>query len=67
MLIEKGRCPKCLSTKNKVEDLLPNVSLRQAIKHFLESQIQLRSSDNAFGYAPGRKINLIFFSISQLY
>lgn len=52
VLIEKGRCPKCLSTKYKVEDLLPNVSLRQAIKHFLESQSLIRSSDNAFGYAP---------------
>ncbi|KDP34038.1 hypothetical protein JCGZ_07609 [Jatropha curcas] len=52
VLIEKGRCPKCLSTKYGAENLLPNVSLRQAIKHFLESQLPIKSSDNAFGYAP---------------
>ncbi|KAF3446102.1 hypothetical protein FNV43_RR11281 [Rhamnella rubrinervis] len=38
-LLEKATCPKCFSTKCRVEDLLPNVSLRQAIEHFLESQI----------------------------
>ncbi|XP_065849047.1 E3 ubiquitin ligase PARAQUAT TOLERANCE 3-like isoform X2 [Euphorbia lathyris] len=52
VLTEKGRCPKCLSTKFKEENLLPNVSLRQAIEHFLESQILMTSTDKAFGYAP---------------
>ncbi|KAK9274001.1 hypothetical protein L1049_018815 [Liquidambar formosana] len=53
VLVEKARCPKCSSTKCRVEDLLPNVSLRQAIDHFLESQILISGSDNAFGrYAP---------------
>lgn len=53
VLVEKARCPKCYSTKCKVEDLLPNVSLRQAIDHFLESQIPISGSDNAFhGHAP---------------
>ncbi|XP_073315169.1 uncharacterized protein [Primulina huaijiensis] len=39
VLIEEKRCPKCFSTKYNVEDLLPNLSLRQAIERFLESQI----------------------------
>ncbi|XP_057985804.1 E3 ubiquitin ligase PARAQUAT TOLERANCE 3 isoform X2 [Hevea brasiliensis] len=52
VLVEKRSCPKCLSTKYTVKDLLPNVSLRQAIERFLESQILIKSSDNAFGYAP---------------
>ncbi|KAI3694663.1 hypothetical protein L1987_77631 [Smallanthus sonchifolius] len=34
-----ARCPKCSSTKYRVEHLLPNLSLRHAIEHFLESQI----------------------------
>ncbi|KAM0026056.1 putative transcription factor interactor and regulator CCHC(Zn) family [Helianthus debilis subsp. tardiflorus] len=34
-----SRCPKCSSTKYRVEHLLPNLSLRHAIEHFLESQI----------------------------
>lgn len=48
VLLEKGRCPKCLSTRCRVEDLLPNVSLRQAIEHFLESQILTTGSGTAF-------------------
>ncbi|KAI3907830.1 hypothetical protein MKW92_031080 [Papaver armeniacum] len=53
VLDEKARCPKCSSTKCKVEDLLPNVSLRQAIEHFLESQGLMSGSDNIFQkYAP---------------
>ncbi|XP_042498642.1 E3 ubiquitin ligase PQT3-like isoform X2 [Macadamia integrifolia] len=52
-LIEKARCPKCSSTRCGVEDLLPNVSLRQAIDHFLESQVLLSGSDNILPqYAP---------------
>lgn len=39
VLIEEKRCPKCFSTKHNVEDLLPNLSLRQAIERFLESQM----------------------------
>ncbi|XP_024022695.1 E3 ubiquitin ligase PQT3-like isoform X2 [Morus notabilis] len=38
VLLENARCPKCFSAKCRIEDLLPNVSLRQAIEHFLESQ-----------------------------
>lgn len=53
VLVEKARCPKCLSSKCRLEDLLPNVSLRQAIEHFLESQILISSSENAYHrYAP---------------
>lgn len=56
MLVEKARCPKCFSSKCRVEDLLPNVSLRQAIEHFLESQGLSSGSGNVFPrYAPGRK------------
>ncbi|KAL2489592.1 E3 ubiquitin ligase PARAQUAT TOLERANCE 3-like [Forsythia ovata] len=52
-LIEKGRCPKCFSSKCKVEDLLPNLSLRQAIEHCLESQMLDAGLDNAMEkYAP---------------
>ncbi|KAK6140720.1 hypothetical protein DH2020_025538 [Rehmannia glutinosa] len=39
VLIEKGMCPKCYSSKCSVEDLLPNLSLRQAIEHFCEAQM----------------------------
>lgn len=39
MLIAKGMCPKCSSRKCTVRDLLPNLSLRQAIEHLLESQM----------------------------
>ncbi|XVF35274.1 hypothetical protein REPUB_Repub18cG0131500 [Reevesia pubescens] len=53
VLVEKARCPKCFSTKCKVEDLLPNVSLRQAIERFLKSQILFNDSENALHrYAP---------------
>lgn len=57
-LLEKAKCPKCFSTKCRVEDLLPNVSLRQAIEHFLESQIITTGLGIDYQrYAPGR----IFF------
>lgn len=46
VLVEKARCPKCSSSKCRVEDLLPNLSLRQAIEHFLESQMLISGSDN---------------------
>ncbi|CAL5439587.1 unnamed protein product [Camellia sinensis] len=53
VLQEKAKCPKCYSSKCKVEDLLPNLSLRQAIEHFLESQILMSDADNALHkYAP---------------
>lgn len=39
VLIAKGMCPKCSSRKCTVGDLLPNLSLRQAIEHLLESQM----------------------------
>ncbi|XXG81707.1 hypothetical protein AAC387_Pa09g2281 [Persea americana] len=53
VLVKKEKCPKCASTKCQVEDLLPNVSLRQAIEHFLESQVLISGSDNILPkYAP---------------
>ncbi|XP_031270543.1 E3 ubiquitin ligase PQT3-like isoform X2 [Pistacia vera] len=53
VLFEKARCPMCLSSKFKVQDLLPNVSLRQAIEHFLQSQILISGTENALhDYAP---------------
>lgn len=53
-LVEKSRCPKCFSDKCKAKDLLPNISLRQAIEHFLESQMLMAGSEDAFNkYAPG--------------
>ncbi|XP_057502132.1 uncharacterized protein LOC130785940 isoform X2 [Actinidia eriantha] len=53
VLHEKARCPKCYSSKCRIEDLLPNLSLRQAIEHFLESQILTCGADNALDkYAP---------------
>ncbi|KAK4338602.1 hypothetical protein RND71_043089 [Anisodus tanguticus] len=52
-LLEKAMCPKCLSIRCRVEDLLPNLSLRQAIEHFLESQMLDTWSENALRkYAP---------------
>lgn len=47
VLSEKARCPKCCSQKFGAEDLLPNLSLRRAIEHFLESQIQFSISETA--------------------
>lgn len=56
-LVEKARCPICFSTKCKVEDLLPNLSLRQATERFLKSQIVANNSENALDrYAPGIKM-----------
>lgn len=53
VLVAKVRCPKCSSSKCRVEDLLPNLSLRQAIEHFLESQNLTTGMDNALQkYAP---------------
>ncbi|XP_050363336.1 E3 ubiquitin ligase PQT3-like isoform X2 [Argentina anserina] len=53
MLLEKASCPMCFSTKCRIEDLLPNISLRQAIEHFQESQNFITIPDNAFcQYAP---------------
>lgn len=56
VLLQKEKCPKCASTKYKIEDLLPNLSLRQNVACFLESQILMGNSDNAYRHdAPGRK------------
>ncbi|KAE8665306.1 Detected protein of unknown function [Hibiscus syriacus] len=52
-LVEKLRCPKCFSTKCKAEDLLPNLSLRQATERFLKSQIVVNDPSKALErYAP---------------
>ncbi|XP_076926225.1 uncharacterized protein LOC143589301 isoform X2 [Bidens hawaiensis] len=40
-----SRCPKCSSTKFRVEHLLPNLSLSHAIEHFIESQILATSPE----------------------
>ncbi|XP_074345783.1 uncharacterized protein LOC141684622 isoform X2 [Apium graveolens] len=47
VLSEKAKCPRCSSQKFMEADLLPNLSLRKAIEHFLESQNQLSVSENA--------------------
>lgn len=68
MLLEKARCPKCFSIKSRVEDLLPNISLRQAIEHFLESQNVITVPDNAFcQHAPGRSFILVYSGLTYLY
>ncbi|KAL6534050.1 hypothetical protein OROHE_013883 [Orobanche hederae] len=46
VLTEKKMCPKCFSSKCHVEDLLPNLSLRQAIEHFLEAEMLDAGSEN---------------------
>ncbi|XP_021738922.1 E3 ubiquitin ligase PQT3-like isoform X1 [Chenopodium quinoa] len=52
-LSENAKCPMCSSTKCKPNDLLPNVSLTQAIERFLESQLLLNGSeDELHRYAP---------------
>ncbi|XP_022731444.1 E3 ubiquitin ligase PARAQUAT TOLERANCE 3-like isoform X2 [Durio zibethinus] len=71
VLVEKARCPKCFSTKCKVEDLLPNVSLRQAIERFLKSQILINGLENALHrYAPdgesGIQVNDVSCDVSVL-
>ncbi|TMW91571.1 hypothetical protein EJD97_014161 [Solanum chilense] len=35
VLLEKAKCPKCSSSRCRVEDLLPNLSLRRTIRRFL--------------------------------
>lgn len=52
-LVKQSSCPKCSSTKCTVKDLLPNLSLRQAIEHFLEAQNAINVSyTNLPRYAP---------------
>ncbi|MQL73656.1 hypothetical protein Taro_005996 [Colocasia esculenta] len=52
-LVDKGCCPKCSSTKCRIEDLLPNLSLRHAIELFLEAQIPILGLDKVTPrYAP---------------
>ncbi|KAF6159718.1 hypothetical protein GIB67_029976 [Kingdonia uniflora] len=45
VLVEKESCLKCFSSKCGIKDLLPNVSLRQAIEHFLETELLLSGSN----------------------
>lgn len=61
MLIQRGRCPKCSSGTCRVDDLLPNLSLRRAIEHFLASHMSKDSSEKDLcKYAPGNVTSLIF-------
>ncbi|XP_075524204.1 uncharacterized protein LOC142556613 [Primulina tabacum] len=46
VLVEKGRCPKCFSGQCSVGDLLPNLSLRKAIRRFLEYQVLVSGLEN---------------------
>ncbi|KAL1552309.1 RING-type E3 ubiquitin transferase [Salvia divinorum] len=47
VLFTKGMCPKCFSRKCTTADLLPNLSLRQATEHLLESQMFDTGFENA--------------------
>ncbi|KAJ4762049.1 E3 ubiquitin-protein ligase RBBP6 [Rhynchospora pubera] len=51
-LSETRRCPKCSSGKCTVDDLLPNLSLRQAIERFIEAQASIGGMDNLPKDAP---------------
>lgn len=44
-LTEKGECPQCRSTKCKIDDLLPNVALRQAISRFTDGELHTTTTD----------------------
>eukprot|EP00897_Mesotaenium_endlicherianum_P003094 jgi/Mesen1/2812/ME000172S01968 len=44
-LIAKGQCPHCGVSKYTNDDLLPNMSLRQAIESFKESQVAMAVDD----------------------
>ncbi|KAL2545103.1 E3 ubiquitin ligase PARAQUAT TOLERANCE 3-like [Forsythia ovata] len=58
VLIEKERCPKCSSSECKVEDLLPNLTLRGVIEHFIKSQMLDTGLENAMQkYAPADSKN----------
>lgn len=46
VLVEKGKCPQCNSTKFKIDELLPNIALRQAIERFLESQVTISTAED---------------------
>ncbi|KAL9230485.1 hypothetical protein vseg_005828 [Gypsophila vaccaria] len=53
-LIQNSRCPMCSSSKCKPEDLLPNLSLRQAIERFhlqngLENDLDRYAPDSESG------------------
>lgn len=49
VLLEKAKCPKCSSSRCRVEDLLPNLSLRRTIRRFLATD-----PENALRrYVPG--------------
>ncbi|KAK9741584.1 hypothetical protein RND81_03G115200 [Saponaria officinalis] len=52
-LTQNSRCPMCSSSKCKPEDLLPNLSLRQAIERFLNSRNLHNGLENDLDrYAP---------------
>ncbi|PWA35627.1 zinc finger, CCHC-type, Zinc finger, RING/FYVE/PHD-type, DWNN domain protein [Artemisia annua] len=54
VLIPTTRCPKCSSTKYRVEHLLPNLSIRHAIEPFLESQVPASAPETDLQkYVPG--------------
>ncbi|XP_074332219.1 E3 ubiquitin ligase PQT3-like [Apium graveolens] len=56
VLTQKSKCPKCSSDKFKAEDVLPNLSLREAIVHLLEAQIHFSIPESVlWRYVPGRK------------
>ncbi|XP_008445533.1 uncharacterized protein LOC103488521 isoform X1 [Cucumis melo] len=46
VFLRKTMCPKCASSKYELGDLLPNLSLRKNVAHFLESQFLMGDSDN---------------------
>ncbi|KAL9269641.1 hypothetical protein AKJ16_DCAP17155 [Drosera capensis] len=53
VLSREGKCPICSSSKCRQGDLLPNLSLRQAIRKFLESRLLVNNSEaDPHGYAP---------------
>ncbi|KAL9249449.1 E3 ubiquitin ligase PQT3-like-like protein [Drosera capensis] len=53
VLSREGKCPICSLSKCRQGDLLPNLSLRQAIGRFLESRLLVNNSEaDLHGYAP---------------
>ncbi|XP_057850363.2 E3 ubiquitin ligase PARAQUAT TOLERANCE 3 isoform X1 [Cryptomeria japonica] len=66
VLIENGRCPQCNSSKFKIDELLPNIALRQAIEHFLESQLTMSSGEDfAAKHAPDGESAIQAKAVSQ--
>ncbi|GAB2222988.1 hypothetical protein Drorol1_Dr00017121 [Drosera rotundifolia] len=53
ILSREGKCPICSSSKCRQGDLLPNLSLRQAIGRFLDAKLLVNNSEaDPHGYAP---------------